>query len=90
MEEISTGELFADLQVSYTEIVLVDILEEKSQLDKNDALQNRRAVNRKVIKGIKNIMKERFSLEDINTFMEKGFPREVKLTNITMKKEVKK
>ena len=76
--EIPDGELFADLQISFTEVVLIDILEERSQLSKEDfSLQNRRSTNNSIIRKIKNIMKERFSLEDINKFLEKGFPRKI-------------
>ena len=81
-EEIPNGELFADLQVSFTEIVLVDILEERSQLPKGYTLQNRRSANKKIVERIKAIMKKRFSQNDIYTFLEKGFPREVNLAKI--------
>ena len=79
-EEIPTGELFADLQVSFTEVVLVDILERMIVL--TDEHKIRRSTNQGIIGVIKGIMADRFSPEEIEDFLEKGFPREVSLGKI--------
>ena len=78
--EISNGELFADLQVSFTEVVLVDVLERMIVI--NDEHKERRSKNRDIINTIKSIMVDRFSPEEIDMFLEKGFPREVDLTKV--------
>ena len=78
--KIPTKELFADLQVSFTEVVLVDVLERMIVI--NDKHKERRSKNRDIINAIKSIMADRFSPEEIDTFLEKGFPREINLTKI--------
>ena len=67
-DNIPTAELFADLQVSLTEIVLIELLDDagnySSRLNANCNIRD-------IIKGI---LKERFSESDIIGFLEHGYP----------------
>jgi len=74
MKEISNGELFADLQVSFTENVLVKLLKDL-QLKKD--FEDRLEGNLEILGVIRKIMEERFSDEDIVNFLHKGFPRRI-------------
>lgn len=71
--EIPTSELFADLQVSLTEIFLIE------QFGLNDEYQDRLIGNKKVLASIQSIMEDRFWKDEIIGFLENGFPRKVDL-----------
>lgn len=70
--DIPTAELFADLQVSLTEIVLIKLLEEQT-LDMQERLEE----NRMIAKIIHGILRERFTDEQIRNFLEYGYPRRI-------------
>jgi len=74
---VSDGELFADLQVTMTEIVLVELLENASI-----ATTERGEVNERILSTIKKMMKDRFSDEDIIKFLEDGFPRQINISSL--------
>lgn len=74
--DIATGELFADLQVTLTEIVLIELLEETSSIDNYVDRLNGNVQIRDTIKGI---MRRRFAHTDIARFLDHGFPRQVNL-----------
>lgn len=70
--DISTAELFADLQVSFTEIVLVELLGSQTSNE-----QIRLEGNKEIVKAIKTILRERFTDEQIRNFLEYGYPRRI-------------
>lgn len=79
---IPTGELFRDLQISYTEVVLLNMLSERGYLTGND--RRRLQGNMEIIDNIKQIMEHRFTVEDIQQFLENGYPRATSLDSIIM------
>lgn len=78
-DEIDTGELFADLQVSLTEMFLILMLEGSELADE---FAERLRGNREIMDGITAVMKGRFSQEEIAGFLRNGFPRRVDLSNV--------
>lgn len=81
---ISDGELFADLQVSLTEIFLIELIDDDTiTRNYNDRLNG----NVQIRDAIKGIMKDRFSSDDIERFLESGFPRQVDLSKDLVFKE---
>uniref|UniRef100_A0A6M3J190 Uncharacterized protein n=2 Tax=viral metagenome TaxID=1070528 RepID=A0A6M3J190_9ZZZZ len=78
-ESMSNGELFTDLQVTLTEIVLVKMIRSAELKDKyNDRLIG----NKRILDAIKKIIADRFSDDDIQKFLEAGFPRQVNLGKV--------
>lgn len=75
-DEITTGELFADLQVSLTEMFLIEMLGDGELVGE---FEERRRGNLEIVEGITAVMKERFSQEEIAGFLRNGFPRRVDL-----------
>ena len=71
--EIPDAELFADLQVSLTEIFLIQLFDAEF-LNEN---RNRLNGNYQVRDAIKGIMKQRFIRDDVRSFLENGFPRRI-------------
>ena len=80
-DKITTGELFADLQVSLTELFLIEMLGDG---DLAGEFEERKRGNREIKGGITAIMKDRFSSEDIAGFLRNGFPRRVDMSNATI------
>lgn len=76
---ISTGELFADLQVSLTELFLIEMLGDGELVGEFD---ERRRGNQEIVEGITAVMKDRFSPEEIAVFLRNGFPRQVDLSAV--------
>ena len=71
---ISDGELFADLQVTLTEIFLIQLFDDKQGVKLKD-YQSRLNSNCTTRDSIKSIMKDRFGENDIKDFLENGYPR---------------
>lgn len=80
-DEITTGELFADLQVSLTELFLIEMLGDDELAG---AFGERLRGNIEIKDGITAIMKDRFSSEDIAGFLRNGFPRRVDMSSATI------
>lgn len=78
-DEITNGELFADLQVSLTEMFLIQMLEGGELAGE---FTERLHGNREIMDGITAVMKGRFSQEEIADFLRNGFPRRVDLSNV--------
>lgn len=74
---IKNSELFADLQETLTEIFLIELLG-----DLSPEIQDRLKGNHQIKEVIKNIMRDRFSYNDIINFLENGYPRQVDLGRI--------
>jgi hypothetical protein len=81
IKAIPTGELFADLQVSYTEVVIIDLLEKK--VGTSHEQRERRDINNNIIEAITKELDRRFTVYDLTNFLKKGFPRQVKLNQRT-------
>ena len=69
MLAIPTGELFRDLQVSLTKIVLCEMIGDKSS--------ERYTGNKDVVEAIKKILRERYDDGDLEKFLEHGYPRAI-------------
>lgn len=82
-DEITTGKLFADLQVSLTELFLVELLGDGELAGE---FEERRRGNREIVEGITAVMKGRFSQEEIADFLRNGFPRWVDLSSAILRK----
>jgi len=76
MNEIPTSELFADLQVSCVDIILMEMLPEGLSTER---LQGEREIQKEITRRIR----ERFSDSDIQEFLENGYPRKVVLKEVT-------
>jgi len=81
-ENIPNGELFADLQISLTEIVLAELIRDEH---KRESFQKRATLNGQIVDEIKRIMQARFSDVDLIEFLEVGFPRQVNLGRTIIK-----
>lgn len=77
--DISDGQLFADLQVSLTEIILIHLLRNQ---DLRESYDGRFVGNQQISDSIISIMEDRFSDEDIVGFLENGYPRQVDLRGL--------
>lgn len=72
---IPTSALFADLQVTLTEIQLIEMLPE----DKREKHESRLNGNYQIRDSILAIMQDRFSPDDIDKFLKDGYEREVSI-----------
>lgn len=71
-DHLSNGALFADLQTSLTEIVLLEMLDEHTEAEKF-----RLEGNERIVESIMATMKERFDEEQVRSFLDYGYPRRV-------------
>ena len=79
MSKIPDGELFADLQQSHADITLMEMLKDESIVSK---YKERLSKERKILERIKDIIRIRFSDEQLNSFLDKGYKRQVNLTQV--------
>ena len=75
LDHIPDTELFADLQISLTDIALMKMLT-------NDSYEERLRQETNIAKLIKAEMKQRFSEKQIMGFLEDGYPRRINLAKI--------
>jgi hypothetical protein len=74
--KISLGKLFADLQVSYTEVKICELIEFKGAYLKDDS---RKIINLSIINTITAELARRLSIKELNDFLDNGYPRYVNL-----------
>lgn len=77
---IPDGELFADLQATMTDIVLIEMLGYDYSGEYNTRLESSRVTRDTIVK----IMQLRFSPDDIKRFLESGYPRATNLNNVIL------
>ena len=75
LDHIPDAELFADLQISLTDVALMKMLT-------NDSYEERLRQETNIAKLIKAEMKQRFSEKQITGFLDNGYPRHVNLAKI--------
>lgn len=71
-DHLANGKLFADLQISLTEIVLLEMLDEHTEAEKF-----RLEGNERIVESIMATMKERFDEDQVRSFLDYGYPRRV-------------
>ncbi len=72
--KIPLAELFADLQVSYTEVIICEILESKGSVLEDP---ERKTANLSIINQIKSELTRRCSVVELNDFLVNGFPKTI-------------
>ena len=72
---ITDGELFADLQQSAADIILLEMLKGLRTEKQSNRLQQ----EREILEVIKTEIKDRFHVHQINDFLEYGYPRRINL-----------
>jgi len=76
-KDIPDGELFADLQQSLTDIVLMELIDELSE-----DLKSRLDTERKILSDIKQVVKARFTDGQLKHYLIHGYPRQVNLSKV--------
>lgn len=76
-KNITDGELFADLQQSMTDIVLLEHLQESGHITAEN--KKRLSKEKEILHNIKKELRNRFSDQQLEVFLEKGYPRRVNL-----------
>ena len=79
ISSIPDAELFADLQMSLTDIVLMEML---TNIFSIDGHKERFCKEKKITEVIKAEIKQRFSEKQIMEFLDSGYPRKVYLAGI--------
>jgi hypothetical protein len=74
LDKIPDGKLFADLQMSLTDIALMEMLT-------NNLFEQRLNREKNIASTIRAEIKQRFSEKQIVKFLNDGYPRQVNLTN---------
>ena len=80
LNHIPDAELFADLQMSLTDIVLLEMLT-------NDGHKERFCKEKKIAEVIKAEIKQRFSEKQIMEFLNSGYLRQVNLADTNIKND---
>lgn len=78
LSRIPDGELFADLQMSLTDLVLMKMLTSVFSVDSH---KERFRKEKNIAETIKAEIKQRFSEKQIMKFLNSGYPRQINLAN---------
>lgn len=77
--EIPVGELFCDLQQSATDLILIEMIEEEAV---KKEFEERLSREKDILKRIKEILRERYTDEDIRSLLINGYPRQFNLAKV--------